>query len=226
MKITFLGTGAADWYYEEHRSMKGYRRNSSLLIDDCLLIDPGPNVPNALEVFGKDAAGVKYIINTHSHRDHYNADTVEYLKLRGAELYPLEAGECKALGKYTVCAYRANHSTCEKAVHYIISDGEKRLFYGLDGAWLMYEEVQAIKEKTVDLAILDATAGENLGDFRVFEHNDLHMVVAIKAALEKNVNRWMISHMARILHTEHEILAEKMAKHGFEVAYDGFETEI
>ncbi len=224
MKITFLGTGAADWFYDQHGSMKGYRRNSSLLIDDSLLIDPGPNVPNALEVFGKNKDGVKYIINTHRHSDHYNEKTVAYLD--GAEFYPMEAGETKVIGKYTVSAYRANHSTCKNAVHFIIDDGEKRLFYGLDGAWLMYEEVQGIKEKTVDLAILDATAGENLGDFRVFEHNDLHMVVAIKAALEKNVNRWMITHMARILHTEHEILAEKMAKHGFEVAYDGFETEV
>lgn len=224
MKITFLGTGAADWFYDQHGSMKGYRRNSSLLIDDCLLIDPGPNVPNALDTFGKSVDGVKYIINTHRHRDHYNEETIAYLS--GAEFYPLAAGETKVIGKYTVYAYRANHSTCANAVHFIIDDGEKRLFYGLDGAWLMYEEVQGIKEKTVDLAILDATAGENLGDFRVFEHNDLHMVVAIKAALEKNVQRWMITHMARILHTEHEILAEKMAKHGFEVAYDGFETEI
>lgn len=224
MKITFLGTGAADWFYDQHGSMKGYRRNSSLLVDDSLLIDPGPNVPNALEVFGKNKDGVKYIINTHKHRDHYNEETIAYLT--GAEFYPLAAGETKVIGKYTVSAYRANHSTCANAVHFIIDDGEKRLFYGLDGAWLMYEEVQGIKEKTVDLAILDATAGENLGDFRVFEHNDLHMVVAIKAALEKNVNRWMITHMARILHTEHEILAEKMAKHGFEVAYDGFETEV
>ena len=224
MKITFLGTGAADWFYDQHGSMKGYRRNSSLLIDDCLLIDPGPNVPNALDTFGKSVDGVKYIINTHRHRDHYNEETIAYLS--GAEFYPLAAGETKVIGKYTVSAYRANHSTCANAVHFIIDDGEKRLFYGLDGAWLMYEEVQGIKEKTVDLAILDATAGENLGDFRVFEHNDLHMVVAIKAALEKNVQRWMITHMARILHTEHEILAEKMAKHGFEVAYDGFETEI
>ena len=196
MKITFLGTGAADWFYDQHGSMKGYRRNSSLLIDDCLLIDPGPNVPNALDVFGKSKDNVKYIINTHRHRDHYNEETIAYLS--GAEFYPLAAGETKVIGKYTVSAYRANHSTCANAVHFIIDDGEKRLFYGLDGAWLMYEEVQGIKEKTVDLAILDATAGENLGDFRVFEHNDLHMVVAIKAALEKNVQRWMITHMARI----------------------------
>ena len=196
MKITFLGTGAADWFYDQHGSMKGYRRNSSLLIDDCLLIDPGPNVPNALDTFGKSVDGVKYIINTHRHRDHYNEETIAYLS--GAEFYPLAAGETKVIGKYTVSAYRANHSTCANAVHFIIDDGEKRLFYGLDGAWLMYEEVQGIKEKTVDLAILDATAGENLGDFRVFEHNDLHMVVAIKAALEKNVQRWMITHMARI----------------------------
>ena len=51
MKITFLGTGAADWSYDMHKDVEGFRRNSSALIDNCLLIDPGPDVPNALSAF-------------------------------------------------------------------------------------------------------------------------------------------------------------------------------
>ena len=30
MKITFLGTGAADWNINEHRDVKDFRRNSSV----------------------------------------------------------------------------------------------------------------------------------------------------------------------------------------------------
>ena len=59
MKITFLGTGAADWKREIHGDMEGFRRNSSVLIDSSLLIDPGPDVPDALDVFGK------YVMDTH-----------------------------------------------------------------------------------------------------------------------------------------------------------------
>ena len=51
MKITFLGTGAADWNYDIHKDIEGYRRNSSILIDDCFLVDPGSNVINALDKF-------------------------------------------------------------------------------------------------------------------------------------------------------------------------------
>ena len=62
MKITFLGTGAADWNRAEHGTWEGFRRNSSALIDDCLLIDPGPDVLDALAVFNKKPEDIRYII--------------------------------------------------------------------------------------------------------------------------------------------------------------------
>ena len=224
MKLTFLGTGAADWKREKHKELEGYRRNASALIDGCLLIDPGPDVPDALATFGMDGDGIRFILNTHRHSDHFCAETVSYLK--HAELHDLLAGETKTVGNYTVTALAANHATCAEAVHFIISDGEKRLFYGLDGAWLMYGEVAAIKERGVDLAVLDATVGDIPGDFRIFEHNNLNMVTEIKASLEKYVKRWVISHMARTLHTDHDALTKRMSEQGIEVAYDGWETEL
>ena len=224
MKITFLGTGAADWSFEKHKEMAGFRRNSSVLIDDCLLVDPGADVPDAMSTFGKKPEDVKYIINTHRHPDHYNDNTVKLLS--NACLYNINAGETLILGKYNILALRANHSTCEKAVHFIISDGDKSLFYGLDGAWLMYDEVMAIKKHGVDLAILDATIGDVCGDYRIFEHNNLNMVIEMKNTLRKYVERFFISHMARTLHTSHHELVERMKPHGIEVAYDGCEIEI
>lgn len=224
MKITFLGTGAADWKLRLHKDMDGFRRNSSLLIDDCFLIDPGPDVPDALSTFTKNAEQIKYIINTHDHDDHYNEKTVEYLS--GARFYPLAAGQTQSIGKYTVTALRANHSTCENAVHFIISDGKTRLFYGLDSSWLMYDEVEAIMKHGIDLAILDATVGNVPGDYRIFEHNNLNMVIEMKLSLEKYVRRFFISHMARTLHTSHAELVDDMKKHDIEVAFDGCEIEI
>ena len=224
MNVTFLGTGAADWSYDLHKNVEGYRRNSSLLIDGCLLIDPGPNVLDALNAFNVDAHSVKHILNTHRHSDHYSSDTVSFLSW--ASFYPLKRGETISIGKYTVSALGANHSTCTEAVHFIISDGEKKLFYGLDGAWLMYEEVEAIKKGNIDMAILDATVGNAVGDYRIFEHNNLRMVIEMKATLESYVKRWVISHMARTLHTSHAELAAQMKAHGIEVAFDGLQTEI
>ena len=224
MKLTFLGTGAADWKLHKHRDLPGFRRYSSVMIDDCLLIDPGPNVPDALETFGKDANAIRYVLNTHSHGDHYSEETLASLK--NATFYPMLADDVQTIGRYTVTALRANHSTCKNAVHFLITDGEKALFYGLDGAWLMYDEVAAVKKSGVDLAVLDATVGHQPGDYRIFEHNNLSMVVQMRTSLAPYVKRCVISHMARTLHTDHETLVEDMKPYGIEVAFDGWETEL
>ena len=80
MKLLFLGTGAADWPLKKKEGMTEFRRLSSLLIDDVLLIDPGPQVLEALLEYGKDASNIKYIINTHKHSDHINIGTLEKLE--------------------------------------------------------------------------------------------------------------------------------------------------
>ena len=50
MKLQFLGTGAADW--SPKKPEKGeHRWLSSALINDDLLIDPGPCVFDALEKY-------------------------------------------------------------------------------------------------------------------------------------------------------------------------------
>lgn len=224
MKLCFLGTGAADWKPEKHRDMEGYRRNSALLIDDCLLIDPGPGVPDALATFQKSPESIRYVLNTHRHGDHRNENTLALLA--HAEFCPMAAGEVISLGPYTVTALRANHATCTDAVHFLINDGEKTLFYGLDGAWLLYEEVAAIKKQGVDLAVLDATVGNGPGDYRIFEHNDLEMVIRMKAALCPYVKRFVISHMARTLHASHPVLSAQMKHYDIEVAFDGWETQV
>lgn len=224
MKITFLGTGAADWNFNERKDFEGFRRNSSALVDDCLLIDPNADVFNALETFGKDSSAIKYIINTHRHSDHFNIETVN--RLTKAEFFFISPGETKMIGEYTVMALRANHSTCEEAVHFIISDGEKNLFYGLDGAWLLFDEVDAIKRNGIDYAVFDATIGDVPGDYRIFEHNNLNMVLEMKNSLKGYIERFCLSHLARTLHPSHSEVVENMEKYGIEVAYDGYETEI
>ena len=225
MQILFLGTGAADWTVEDINNSE-YRRNSSALIDGTLLIDPGPCVLEAINTFNVDATKIKYVIVTHSHSDHYNSDTVEALENMGAEFVWFLPTEEKQLGKYFISAYKANHSTCGDSVHYIIDDGNKKLFYGLDSAWLLYEEVQAIIEKHINLAVLDATIGEVPGDFRIFEHNNLEMVRQMKLTLNKHVDKFIISHMARTLHTDHSELCLLMQKDEILVAKDGLTLEV
>lgn len=226
MKILFLGTGAADWPRKKEAGMTEFRRLSSALIDDVLLIDPGPQVREALEELGRSPDRIKYIINTHKHSDHYSEETVKWLESFGAELIDVAAGEEMTIGRYTVWAYSGNHSTCDGTVHFIISDGESTVFYGLDGAWLMYDEVQGIMAHRPTLAVLDATIGFIDGDYRIFEHNNLNMVLEMKKTLSPYVGQFAISHMARTLHTAHEELAESMREHGVIAAYDGLELSV
>ena len=225
MKITFLGTGAADWSPKKPESGE-HRWLCSSLINDDLLIDPGPCVPMALEKYNIDPKKIKYVISTHRHGDHFNENTLKMLTDMGAKFVEFSAGDEISVGNYQIKALEANHPTCVPTVHFLIDDGEKNVFYGMDGAWLLMPEVEAIKSKFVDLAVLDATIGNKKGDYRIFEHNNLAMVVEIKETLSKYVGKFIICHMARTLHDPHQVLSAQMEKHGILTALDGMVLEI
>lgn len=219
MNILFLGTGAADYNPESDINTPGYRRNSSILIDGTLLIDPGPCVIEAIEHFGVDASKIRYVIVTHTHEDHYNEETVKWLEDKGAKLVDIPCEGETVLGSYRITAYAGNHKIPVK--HYIVECGGKRLFYGLDSAWLLYHEIAAIWEKTIDVAILDGTIGFIDGDLRIFEHCNMNMIIEIQKSLKDSVGKFYISHMAKNLHTDHDTLCDAMGKYGIGVAYDG-----
>ena len=223
MKILFLGTGAAD-FPSDKTGVIGFRRTASALIDDELLIDPGPWVRDAIEEYGVNVNKIKYILNTHRHSDHYSQETVDYLTKQGAKFIDVKDKDKIILGDFSVEAYKGNHTV--EVCHFIIKKGDKCLFYGLDGAWLEYEEIRAIWKNKPDLAVFDATVGFIEKDWRVFEHNNLNMVIEMKKSIDTDIKRYVISHMAYTLHTDHDTLAKKMEKHGITTAYDGLEIEF
>ena len=86
--------------------------------------------------------------------------------------------------------------------------------------------MQAIKKYRPDFAVLDATVGFRDGDFRIFEHNDLLMVLEMQKTLKEFIGTFCISHMARTLHTDHQTLSEAMKPYQIVTAYDGLELTI
>ena len=84
MKILFAGTAAATscplafcncaaCRAGRKNGGKDLRRRSSVLIDDMLLIDMGPDLMSASFDFGFDTAAIRYLLQTHSHSDHFDA---------------------------------------------------------------------------------------------------------------------------------------------------------
>ncbi|NLE13797.1 MAG: MBL fold metallo-hydrolase [Clostridiales bacterium] len=226
MKLRFLGTGAADWGDVTGHTDRDHRRLSSAAVDDILLIDPGPCVREFARTFGYDLHQIKYVINTHPHGDHFNADTLDYLKSLGAEYIDCAAGNVYEIGGYTVTALPGNHGTATRVQHFVIDDGGTKLFYALDAAWLLYEEFQYIRKNRIALAVFDGTIGEAEGDYRIFEHNNLRMVREMKLTLAPYIERFYISHLARTLHPSHDEVAASLEKDGIGAAYDGLLLEF
>ena len=84
MEVTFLGTAAATacpmvfcscpmcsaaWKH----GGKDFRRRSSALVDDDMLIDLGPDVMTAAFDFGADLRKIRVLMQTHAHSDHFDA---------------------------------------------------------------------------------------------------------------------------------------------------------
>lgn len=262
MKLLCLGTGAADWNPEKRTPGCEWRHFCSTLVDTSLLIDPGPHIFESAEELGRPDLfeGVTDILVTHSHGDHFcTANAVKLCtghkralwgsfacmqKIRARfpeEAESIDFHEVKAFDRFTVGRYHvftlpSNHSTevpDEITFNHIISDGEKNLFYALDGAWLLRESWNAFRKTEVfDAVVLDATVGDKKGDFRIFEHNTLAMVEMMcdtfraLGIIREGTGKIYANHMARTLHTDHETLVRRLAPSGIIPCYDGMEIEI
>ena len=151
MKLLFLGTGAPDWYKAVHF----IRHKTAMLINDDLLIDPGPDVPAMMREFGADLSGVRYILVSHNHGDHcdpqtlacfpdaavFGPDTFGSVDPVPAHFTLLEPGKAVKVGPYTVLPVPANHNGVLSALHFGIRDAQgRRFFYGHDGVWFTSAE--------------------------------------------------------------------------------------
>lgn len=103
MRFTFLGTGAAEGYpalfcncvnCSEARALGGrnLRKRSTALINDDLLIDLGPDLIASIQQVSIDLTSIRYILQTHSHSDHLDANNIT-CRLPGYTSTPLPETE-------------------------------------------------------------------------------------------------------------------------------------
>ncbi|MGG1517975.1 MBL fold metallo-hydrolase [Paenibacillus oryzisoli] len=87
MKLTFLGTAAAEGIpspfcncatcrHARETGGRNVRKRQSLLVNDDLLIDIGPDLFASCAQLGISLTEVRHLLVTHSHLDHFNPDNL------------------------------------------------------------------------------------------------------------------------------------------------------
>ena len=200
MKVQLLGTGSADrlpnpWCgcprCSLARARGEHRDRTSVLVDDQLLIDPGPDAGSR----GVDLTGVRTVLITHDHPDHLDPafllawtwsggspllvagppDAVERCRAWVAPGAPVEfralaAGDELTAGTSTVRALPAAHCVLGGAepdgcaLLYEVT-GEARLLHACDTAALPHELLAG----PYDVVLLECTFGERT------DHGSAHL---------------------------------------------------
>lgn len=207
MKLTFVGTGAADWDWQEFPA--GTRGATSSLLEGSCLIDFGTETLRNMKRIGIKPSAVRDLVITHSHPDHFRPDLVAELagsakrKLRVwaseaaladipdglCDKHPVRKGMCFRVAGCTATALPGNHftRTGDDSFHYLFKRGKATLFYAIDGAWMMAEEkrilANALKGSTIGAIVWDATRGDTPADYRFADHNNLQMIAQLREGM-------------------------------------------
>ncbi len=252
MKLFFLGTGAADRMEIEPDndfSNKDNRRCSCAILDGKIMFDCGPHAISSLNIAGFDLSSITDIVITHLHRDHFNLENINLIAEKNnnlrvwmrqdavyegkcfAEIYLMKPYNTYEIDGYSFTGMRANHDPLAFAQHISVEKDGKKLFYGMDGAWLLNETVAFMKKKEYNLVVLDATVGDYSGDFRIGEHNSIPMIRLMTDSMKtlKIINKEtdiILNHIACCLHKSYNETCEIVKPDGYIVAYDGFCIKI
>lgn len=161
IRVRFLGSGAAGWNPERAKKNPHSRRQSSVLIENKVLID---FTPCSFDHLPKDCHP-EVLFQTHSHGDHYNpkaavkvgvkrmyvqetwaaaakaeiAAAAQELNLPAPEVIGLPFGKSVEVCGLRVMGVPANHSTSrltdgvlERTSLYLVEKGPSRLLYATD----------------------------------------------------------------------------------------------
>lgn len=113
--------------------------------------------------------------------------------MRAIDLRTVDICDAWETADLRVTALPANHlvgdlKSAEVPLHYIFEKGGKRVFYGCDGGWYTAVEWEYLLQNAIklDAVIMDATVGEDAGNFRIGTHNNIAMIKLLTLALRQN----------------------------------------
>lgn len=196
MNLTLLGTGSADGWPNPHcrcascttaRSAGALRGQTSALLDGELLLDCGPEAPQAAQRSGLDLTGLRHVLLTHVHPDHCAPAFLLYRSWVRSELLDVlgppevvrqarmwvapdspvrflevAAGESHRVGHYHVRVHEARHGADGSCVLYDVTGPAGRVLYATDTGPLPAATVEAVRGAAFDVVLLEETFGDHL----------------------------------------------------------------
>ena len=156
------------------------------------------------------------------------------------DICPVDVLDTWKTAGMTVTALPANHisgniDSPEQPLHFLFEKDGKKMYYCCDGGWYTAVEWEYLRQRKIvlDAIILDATVGEDAGNFRIATHNNLAMLELMTLALRQNgivrENSLLIAnHIHDPLYSapDHEGQAKTFAKLGMVMSDDGKKFEI
>lgn len=280
MKITFLGTGAIGYplafcncvnckLARLHKG-KSIRKRASLLVNEDLIIDLGPDCQTAMSMYDKDMGKIKYLLQTHIHSDHYDEEIlitrIPYMAMKDenkleiyahpnclkimsdrvamyedADLfsedgkeklnacgYELNAGQKVKFGRYQVKAIETTHDEKHGSLLYVVTCGDKSIFYATDTKPLTDVALEQLSEFKLDMVIMDHTFGDV--DYSFSHLNEKLFIEQIekmkKLGIIDDNTKIYGTHISHEGLSYHEAIEKKAISNGYNIAYDGLEIEI
>ena len=193
---------------------------------------------------------VRDVFITHSHIDHFSISALERLasdkrirvyassamkdeiltikNVDYIEIYPFALQKA---GKYTVLPLPANHKTdilTETTLNFLIECDKKKLFYGLDGAFVNPSAMEILDKVTLDAVILDCALGNDVYSAKSANHNNLDMVrviydIFVASGTANDNTKFILSHIPALKKRfMHEEMCEATMDSPFKIAYDGY----
>ena len=242
MTIQFLGTGAADYSRSiledfPDRFDPDTRRASAALLTGRFLIDAGPHVLNSLQIAGISSTDITESVHRLAAGDRpplriWLREDAPFPEIPNVELHRMHLHETYRIGdSLTVTGLPANHGQDSYPQHLLIELEGKKLYYALDGAWILNSTFNALRDTHLDMLVLDGTCGDYVGDFRLGEHNSIPMIRLMLpsfrtvGAIDDHTAVY-ISHLARTLHKSHAETSAIGEASGFRTAYDGLAVTL
>ena len=252
ISLRFFGTGGLGAARVRNKLSKDYRRFSTLLIDEKILIDPSEDIFEFVESFM--LAGildeVKDVFITHSHLDSFSASAIETLakgtrirvyasetlkeeisSIENVEYIEINPFSLQKIGAFSILALPANHATdvpLEKTLNFLIESQGKSIFYGIDGAFIDADAFRVLREIKLDVAILDFALG--LSDYSAdsANHNNLGSArtvreIFIASGVATDDTKFILSHIpSGKKNPTHDEIRDVIADLPFTLAYDGY----